>query len=274
MMQINRHIKKYCLGLLIMMAAPLILAQTRIPETTLPGSPSVGNTCTPAQVGRVSGVVVCKAIRTSYFWVATHTLPDAQMREATASGRIAADVLERLKTGGYTIFMRHGRTDWNQAAIENPNQRAMYTDAKLAADCNAQRNLADTAREEVVMVGESLRRLNIQFDQVVVSPLCRIRETAGLLNVGSMRVDYGLFDTFMFAGHADTDVVRRSLQRMMAKTPAAGKNTLMVGHALNITQAMGGSMPAEGEMQIFQPDGKGGAKFIASIQVSQWAATR
>jgi phosphohistidine phosphatase SixA len=273
-MQPDRQLVQYGLSLLIAMTAPLALAQIRIPETTPPGSPSIGNTCTPAQAGQLSGVVICKAIRASHFWVAAHTLPNAQMREVTAGGPVAADVLQRLKTGGYTIFMRHGRTDWNQAAVENPNQRAMYTDAKLAANCNAQRNLADASREEMVMVGESLRQLNVQFDQVVVSPLCRVRETAGLLHVGSMRVDYGLFDTFMFAGHQDTDVVRRALQRMMVKVPAAGKNTLMVGHALNITQAMGGSMPTEGEMQIFQPDGKGGAKFIASIQASQWAAIR
>jgi phosphohistidine phosphatase SixA len=232
-----------------------------------------GDVCGSAAVDRQQGVLVCRAVGPAHYWVARQTLPNPQMRDVPDGGPVPVDLLGRLQRGGLTLFMRHARTDWNQAATENPNQRAMYTDTLLAANCDAQRNLTDAGREEVVAAGRALRRLNVRISEVVTSPLCRTRETAGLLDAAAVRADNGLFDTFMFSGHSDTQVNARVLRSLLGTRPPTGHNMLLVGHALNLVQAMGGSLPAEGETLVFEPDGRGGARLVGSVHLSQWIRT-
>jgi hypothetical protein len=56
----------------------------------------------------------------------------------------------------------------------------------------------------------------------------------------------------------------------------SGTNTFIVTHNPNIMAAFPqiGSAPADGEVLIFGPDGKGGATVVARIKIEEWPFLR
>jgi len=81
-----------------------------------------------------------------------------------------ADVIGRLRAGGFVLYLRHTSTDFSQ------------NDARMTSylDCSAQRNLTDKGREEARALGEHIKRLKIPIGEVLASPFCRTMETARL----------------------------------------------------------------------------------------------
>jgi hypothetical protein len=62
------------------------------------------------------------------------------------------------------------------------------------------------------------------------------------------------------------------LQKMAGTVPEAGKNTLIVTHKPNITDAFGKEWfdVKEGEASIFKPDGSGKVVLVARVQAVDW----
>jgi phosphohistidine phosphatase SixA len=262
-----------CGGWMLGAAVAAVAAASRMSDPATVDVVSIGSVCGAEQQGEAHQSLVCQRVGAGRFWVARATRDAPQLRSVPEGRAVPADLLARLQRGGYTVFMRHGRTDWNQAPIENPRQRAMFTDTALVSDCDIQRNLAMVGRHEVAQTGASIRRLGVRFQEVVSSPLCRTRETSGLLALAPVRVDNDVFDTFMFAGHPDTQVLAGALRRLLVAELPSGRNRLIVSHALNIVQATGSPMPAEGEMMVFERDAAGGVRHVGSIQLADWAKT-
>src|SRR5687768_15792480 len=82
----------------------------------------------------------------------------------------SAELLGRLREGGYVLYLRHTSTDFSQ------NDSRM----KSFEDCASQRNLTDRGRDEARAIGEHVKRLKIPIGEVLASPFCRTMETARL----------------------------------------------------------------------------------------------
>src|SRR5918994_1386232 len=75
------------------------------------------------------------------------------------------DVINRLRTGGYVILLRHAATTGIDMAVD-------------IADCSTQRNLSSEGRVQAEDVGASIERFDIEVTRVLASPYCRTRQTA------------------------------------------------------------------------------------------------
>src|SRR5688500_5380433 len=88
----------------------------------------------------------------------------------TSAAQIDAAIVEKLREGGYVLYMRHASTDFSQ----NDSRMTSYE------DCASQRNLTDQGRAEAREIGAHVKRLGIPVGEVLASPFCRTMETARL----------------------------------------------------------------------------------------------
>jgi hypothetical protein len=68
----------------------------------------------------------------------------------------------------------------------------------------------------------------------------------------------------------------QALRAMLAASPDAGTNTLIVTHKPNIVDALGKDWfeIREGEASVFKSEGSGKYALVARIQIGQWATAR
>ncbi len=80
------------------------------------------------------------------------------------------EVVDRLRDGGYVVYLRHAATDHSQKdRLGVP-----------LTDCRGQRNLNDAGRAQARSIGESWRALELPLGDVRSSGYCRTRQTAEL----------------------------------------------------------------------------------------------
>jgi phosphohistidine phosphatase SixA len=167
----------------------------------------------------------------------------------------AAEALNLLHSGGYTIYFRHAVTE------QNPNE----TSAAANDDCAHQRNLSADGREQAQRIGAAFRALKIRVSQVVAGPLCRTMETARLI-FGRSQSDPDVRG----GGLGQSDYP--GLRRLVAQVPPAGSNNAIVGHGHQFQAiAKSNGELAEGEAAIVKADGKGGFKIVARIASDEWS---
>ncbi len=78
-----------------------------------------------------------------------------------------------LARGGYVIYLRHGRTLYDQIEMERTNRNNGSFDI---AKCETQRALSDVGRAELKKAGEQFRLARIPLDGVFSSRYCRAIE--------------------------------------------------------------------------------------------------
>src|SRR5256884_8545587 len=86
------------------------------------------------------------------------------------------EVVPELQKGGYVLFLRHPKTDPDQAD----------TDPLHLDNVMAQRQLTDEGRQQAKAIGEALRALKIPIEKVIASKFNRAQEAAKLLGVGDV----------------------------------------------------------------------------------------
>ncbi|MBA3531187.1 MAG: histidine phosphatase family protein [Ardenticatenales bacterium] len=171
----------------------------------------------------------------------------------------AAQTVERLKAGGYVIFMRHMATDHSKED----------TDVKNLERCEAQRNLSEEGREDARFVGEAMRTLAIPVSQILVSPYCRTIESAELVFDSDFTVEDSLMHLKSVEGSDLEITYTASLRQFLATVPESATNLVLVGHEVN-HRRVSDALIAEGEMAIYQPDGQGGFNLIGTVKVEDW----
>src|SRR5438067_6051215 len=87
-----------------------------------------------------------------------------------------ANLLPELRNGGYVLFIRHPKTNSDQAD----------TDPLHLDNVKAQRQLSDEGRAQAKALGESLRTLKIPVGTIIASKFNRAQEAAKLLDVGEV----------------------------------------------------------------------------------------
>jgi broad specificity phosphatase PhoE len=167
------------------------------------------------------------------------------------------EVAERLREGGYVVFLRHAATDRSQRdRIGVP-----------LTDCSGQRNLNDAGREQARELGRAWRALGIPVGDVLSSGYCRTRETAELA-FGRATIVPAL--TGIPTERVGTYAGRvRALRRLLGTRPDAGENVVVVGHIANLEAATEVEVE-EGDAAVFEPLGAGRFRLVARVPASAW----
>lgn len=171
-------------------------------------------------------------------------------------------LISALQKGGYVIYMRHPAT--------NPDQAD--TDPLHLDNTKTQRQLTDEGRRQARAVGEALRALKIPVDRVISSRFYRAYEAAKLLAVADVTTSDDVSEGGLVVSPNENSRRTRALRQLLGAAPAAGKNTVIVSHRPNLTDAAGRDFfdMAEGEAAIFQPLGDSKFKLVGRVTVDKW----
>jgi phosphohistidine phosphatase SixA len=167
-------------------------------------------------------------------------------------------VVEALRAGGYVIYLRHAGTEFfarDKAPV-------------VLEDCATQRNLSAGGREEARAIGRGFARLLIPVGEVRSSPYCRCADTARLA------FDRVLLDADLEPIRQEDEAARdkslAALAHLLGTAPPPGTNTVLVGHAENLSASGEPSLDA-GEAAVFKPLQGGGHQLITRVVAEAWS---
>ncbi len=170
------------------------------------------------------------------------------------------DTLAQLRRGGFVLYLRHGYTD---------NSRTDPYPVVDADDCAAQRLLSDAGRRLMRDVGRSFREARIPVGEILVSPLCRTRESATL----AFGDDFRVVESLMYSGNMSSDEKKprlAALRRLLAAPVAPGTNRVLLAHAPNLADLIGFFVKPEGSVVIFAQRGEAGYEYVATLPPALW----
>jgi broad specificity phosphatase PhoE len=176
-------------------------------------------------------------------------------------------LIGELRKGGFVIYFRHGET--GSQGADRPRA--------VMGDCSTQRNLNEEGRRQVVRLGEDFTALRIPVGTVLSSEFCRCWQHAeAMFGKGRYAVTekLSLPPSYPSTTAADRERSNEGLKALLAETPAAGANTVLVSHGANILMLTGFHPSAQGEAIIFRPHGKGGFERIVSVRPEEWSRVR
>ena len=171
----------------------------------------------------------------------------------TINSPIKADsnqnLINELKNGGKLIFIRHayapGGGDPNNFDIN---------------DCNTQRNLSNSGREQAKNIGVFFKDNNIKIENVFSRQWCRCKETALIaFNKFENKNFLNSFFSSKFAKNKDLQIENL---RKFIKDFDGDKNLIFVTHYVFISEILGYS-PTSGEIIISNKD----LKVIDTIEI-------
>ena len=173
----------------------------------------------------------------------------------------ALDLIAKLRSGGYNLYVRHAATDWSQS--DKISRHGDWT----SCDPAKVRQLSDAGRQAARSVGQTLRRLGVRLGAVFASPYCRTLQTARLMSQRSAVATNDLMNlrSADFVGGRDAVVARA--RTLLAGLPARGVNDLFVAHG-NLGRAAFGETLGEGDLLILKPGGKGSLQKIGVLTLS------
>jgi phosphohistidine phosphatase SixA len=157
------------------------------------------------------------------------------------------ETIEKLRGGGYIVYVRHTQTD----------SKTEDKDLSDMSNCASQRVLSDQGRENAAKLGEAVRALAIPVGEVITSQFCRAKDTAKLmkLEISKETADLNNDSGEPFVTKQEGERRGAALRKLLAVAPTKGKNTLIIGHVPNLRNALSldyASMK-EGEIAIFAP---------------------
>lgn len=178
------------------------------------------------------------------------SLPDPAF--ALADGAL----VDALKSGGYTVYFRHGATDRTQKDL------APFD----AADCTKQRNLTDAGREELRAVHGAIVAMKLPVGEVIASPYCRTMETARLVT-GKEPTPHDALRGMSVAAKGKFDF--RDLREMFTVPVEAGTLRFIIGHGNGLMETAGLPEPMEGEATVLRAT-PGGWIVVGRLRAGQW----
>jgi phosphohistidine phosphatase SixA len=173
-----------------------------------------------------------------------------------------AAIAAALKRGGYVIYVRHGRTRYEQAEFERENRKRGVFDL---AKCETQRQLSDFGRTELKFVGDQFRRAQIPLDRTYTSRYCRAIESAAFF------VDQAE-PTQSLSNEGEVGLDPQNKPRTLAffaEKPSPGKNHFMMAHGGIFWEATG-FVIQEAHTVVLDPNDL--TKLVARIAPNDWPA--
>ena len=192
----------------------------------------------------------CAVLAAACLWVGSINSSFAQATgtAAEAPAATAGDIVGKLHKGGYVVYIRHTQTD---SATKDAG------DLSNMSDCSKQRILSKEGQESAVKLGEAFKAVKIPVQAVVTSQFCRAKETAKLMGFDKATENADLNNDSGEPAVNKDESERRgaALRKLLAVAPAAGKNTVIIGHVPNLKTAAGIDFAnvKEGEFVVFAP---------------------
>ena len=172
-------------------------------------------------------------------------------------------LIEALRKGGYNIYFRHAATDWSQQ-----DHVAVKGDV-ISCDPARMRQLSAEGRATAQQIGAAIKRLNIPVGRVLSSPYCRTRQTAEIMDLGSVSTTIDIMNMRAVEFFGGRENVVNRARRVLATPPAPGTNTVLVAHG-NLMQAATGAYTDEAGAGIFAPKGDGTFALVAELTPKEW----
>ena len=163
-----------------------------------------------------------------------------------------SDLTRALRDGGLVLYLRHTETG-----------------AVITEECNVS-NLSARGEQEANRVGQALRTMKMSIGKILSSDVCRVRDTARLLDIGNFDIDEDLSNVPKRSGHD----VHAARMRLLATPPPTGTNILLVSHMHAGNRVEQSIYLDFGEVIVFRPDRKGGSDAVARIRPQDWEDLR
>ncbi len=163
------------------------------------------------------------------------------------------ELMTALQGGGYTVLLRHGRTDRTIQEQRDP----------VPIKRTEQRNLNDQGVRDAKLMGAVFKRYGIRFAEIVSSPMFRTVETAEYAVGTPTRTTMALR---VFPSTAEQAALVKA-------APEPGTNRLLVTHHFVIEQHVPGIKPGdvnESEAAVVRVDAKGNVELVGRIILSDW----
>ena len=162
-------------------------------------------------------------------------------------------LMDALRSGGYTVLLRHARTDraFNEQRDPVPTAR------------QDQRNLTDDGIKDAALIGVVFRKYGIQFAEIVSSPMYRTVET----------VEYSVGKPTSTTMALRVFPSTPEQAALVKKAPKKGTNRLIVTHHFVIETHVPGIKPgdiAESEAAVVRHMPDGNVKLVGRITLSDW----
>ena len=178
-----------------------------------------------------------------------------------------SELLPELRKGGFVLFIRHPKTNADQAD----------TDPLHLDNIKAQRQLSDEGRKQAKALGEAFRALKIPVDKVISSKFYRAQEAAKLLDVGEVTSTLDVTEGGLVVSPNENQRRAKALRQLLATPPPKGKNLVIVSHKPNLQDAAGKEFGdvGEAEVVVFQPLGDGKFRVVTRVAApetwTKWA---
>jgi hypothetical protein len=170
------------------------------------------------------------------------------------------EIATALKRGGYVVYMRHGRTQYEQITLERDNRAKGTFDLD---NCASQRSLSKEGRDAMKISGAAFRAATVPIDQAYVSRYCRAVESAAYYVDAAKPTD-------MLSGEGQVGKDPAQKARTIAflsQVPAFGKNHYMMAHGGIFWEATGFVIQEEHAVIL---DPKNLSVLVARIAPDQW----
>lgn len=187
--------------------------------------------------------------RTRSIWPAVLHCCLASLSLVTAA---TADTFELLAQPGHVLLLRHA----NAPGTGDPP-------AMKLADCSTQRNLDDVGRNQARALGQRLRDAGIGKARVYSSELCRCRDTAQLLNIGTVQALPALNSTVRLTESERVSQIK-ALREFIQKLPRDGGPVVLVTHQVIVT-ALTNDFPDSGGSVILHLLPNGSFEPVAEV---------
>ena len=169
-------------------------------------------------------------------------------------------LLAVLRTGGFVLYLRHGTTD---------NSRPDRFPQVDLNDCATQRPLTEAGRQLAAQVGQAMRAAQIPIGDIVISPMCRVKDTTAAAFPGrDATLDMNLMYTANLTTAQKAPILART-RWLLSEPVAPGGNRLLVAHGPNLMDLMG-YFPKEGTLVVLRPRGQGRFDYVASFAPGLW----
>lgn len=207
--------------------------------------------------------------RAALLLAAALPLPGAALAQAGPPTDIAdpmppAALLARLRQGGLVVYIRHAPTE-----REGADQVSA-----VMGQCSTQRVLGEEGWRQARALGEAFRRLRIPVGEVVSSQYCRAWQTADLA-FGRHRQNPALnFEPAETYTEAQRQAMRDRVRPLLSAAPAAGMNTVLVGHDDPFEAATGIYPEPMGTAWVVALGGASGFTLLGQIGPGDWAELR
>ena len=168
-----------------------------------------------------------------------------------------AKLMSDLRKGGYILFIRHPKTNPDQADAD-----PLHLD-----NIKAPRHLSDEGREQAKALGEAFRILKLPIEKVIASKFYRAQEAAKLLDVGPVVADTDVTEGGLVVTPRENERRAKALRVLLSTPPARDKNLIIVSHKPNLQDAAGKDFGdlSEGEVVVFQPLGESKFKAVGRV---------